>query len=57
MMGYFYHYELILAGIILLSAMLFGGIRVWLNRRKESNEQLELENTDKVNLTSDESNK
>ncbi len=54
-MGYFYHYELILAGVILLSAMLFGGIRLWLNRRKESQEQLE--NTDKVNLTSDESNK
>jgi len=56
-MGYFYHYELILAGVILFSAMVFGGIRLWLNRRKESQEQLDLENTDKVNLTSDESNK
>ncbi len=56
-MGYFYHYELIMAGVILLSAMVFGGIRLWLNRRKESQEQLELENTDKVNPTSDESNK
>jgi len=54
-MGYFYHYELILAGVILFSAMVFGGIRLWLNRRKESQEQLE--NSDKVNLTSDESNK
>jgi len=54
-MGYFYHYELILAGIILFSAMVFGGIRLWLNRRKESQETLE--NTDKVNPTSDESNK
>ena len=54
-MGYFYHYELILAGMILLSAMMFGGIRLWLNRRKESQEQLE--NTDKVNLNSDEPNK
>ena len=54
-MGYFYHYELIMAGVILLSAMVFGGIRLWLNRRKESQEQLE--NTDKVNLTSDEPNK
>ncbi len=54
-MGYFYHYELILAGVILFSAMMFGGIRLWLNRRKESQEQLE--NTDKVNPTSDESNK
>jgi len=56
-MGYFYHYELILAGVILFSAMMFGGIRLWLNRRKESHEQLELENTDEVNQTSDESNK
>jgi len=56
-MGYFYHYELILAGVILFSAMVFGGIRLWLNRRKESEEQLKLENTDKVNPTSDESNK
>ena len=54
-MGYFYHYELILAGVILFSAMMFGGIRLWLNRRKESQERLE--NTDKVNPTSDESNK
>ena len=41
-MGYFYHYELILAGIILLSAMAFGGIRLWLNRRKEK-EEMKLE--------------
>jgi len=54
-MGYFYHYELILAGLILFSAMVFGGIRLWLNRRKESQEQLE--NTDKASSTSDESNK
>ena len=56
-MGYFYHFELILAGVILLTAMVFGGIRLWLNRRKESQEQLELEDTDNVNITSDESNK
>ena len=56
-MGYFYHYELILAGVILFSAMVFGGIRLWLNRRKESQEQLELEDTDNVNIASDESNK
>ncbi len=34
-MGYFYQFELILAGIILLSAMAFGGIRIWLKRRQE----------------------
>ena len=56
-MGYFYQYELILAGVILFSAMVFGGIRLWLNRRKESREQLESEDTDKASLTPDESNK
>ena len=34
-MGYFYEFELILAGIILLSAMAGGGIRIWLKRRAE----------------------
>jgi len=48
-MAYFYHYELILAGIILLSAMGFGGVRLWLNRKKESQERLELENNEKIN--------
>ena len=47
-MGYFYHYELILAGVILLSAMAFGGVKLWLNRRKES-QDLELENNEKIN--------
>ena len=42
-MGYFYHYELILAGIILLSAMAFGGIRLWLKRRQEKSQELNLE--------------
>ena len=43
-MGYFYHFELILAGIILLSAMTFGGIRLWLKKREEKSETLHLEN-------------
>ena len=43
-MGYFYHYELILAGIILLSAMTFGGIKLWLKKRQEKSETLPLEN-------------
>ena len=34
-MAYFYEFELILAGIILLSAMTFGGIRIWLKKRSE----------------------
>ncbi len=43
-MGYFYHYELILAGIILFSAMTFGGIRVRLKKRDSQSETLPLEN-------------
>ena len=34
-MVYFYQFELILAGIILLSAMTFGGIKIWLKKRSE----------------------
>ncbi len=34
-MAYFYEFELILAGIILLSAMAFGGVRLWLKKRAE----------------------
>jgi len=42
-MGYFYQFELILAGIILLSAMAFGGIRIWLKRRAPQSETSSLE--------------
>ncbi len=42
-MGYFYQFELILAGIILLSAMAFAGIRIWLKRREQQSETLPLE--------------
>ena len=37
-----YHFELQMAGVILLTAMAVGGISLWLKRRKERNE---LENT------------
>ena len=43
-MGYFYQVELILAGIILLSAMAFGGIRIWFKRREQQSETMPLEN-------------
>ncbi len=43
-MGYFYQFELILAGIILLSAMAFGGIRIWYKNREQKSETLPLEN-------------
>jgi len=45
-MVYFYQFELILAGIILLSAMTFGGIRVWLKKREEKSKVSPLENDD-----------
>ncbi len=34
-MAYFYEFELILAGIILLSAMTAGGVKIWLKKRSE----------------------
>ena len=33
-----YHFELQMAGVILLTAMAVGGISLWLKRRKERNE-------------------
>jgi len=42
-MGYFYQFELILAGIILLSAMAFGGIRIWLTKREQQSKTFQLE--------------
>ena len=43
-MGYFYQFELILAGIILLSAMAFGGIRIWLKKRAQQSDTTHIEN-------------
>lgn len=43
-MAYFYKYELVLVGIILLSAMGYAGVRLWLKRRHEELEQQENEN-------------
>ena len=37
----FYSFEMILVGVILLSAMTAGGIKIWLNQRKSSMEQLD----------------
>ncbi len=41
----FYSFEMILVGIILLSGMTAGGIKIWLNRKHESKE-LNLENSE-----------
>ncbi len=43
-MGYFYQFELILAGVILLSAMAFGGIRIWFKKRAQQSDTMNLEN-------------
>ena len=34
----FYSFEMVLVGIILLSAMGIGGVRLWLKRKKEANQ-------------------
>ncbi len=32
----FYSFEMVLVGIILLSAMAFGGVRLWVKRKNEA---------------------
>ena len=47
----FYSFELQMAGVILFTAMLAGGISLWLKRRKlekESNESLEYDVSEDV---------
>ncbi len=43
-MAYFYEFELILAGIILLSAMTAGGVRIWLKKRAEIQKSEHIQN-------------
>jgi hypothetical protein len=43
-LAYFYEFELVLAGVILLSTMTFAGVRIWLKRKKELQEQKEYQN-------------
>ena len=40
-----YHFELQMAGVILLTAMAVGGISLWLKRRRERNALLDEETT------------
>ena len=49
-MAYFYHFELILVGIILLSAMTFAGVKLWWKRKRESLEENSLEDKDTKNF-------
>ena len=46
----FYSFELQMAGVILLTAMLAGGISLWLKRRKLEKESLEKESLEKESL-------
>ena len=43
----FYSFEMILVGIILLSGMTAGGIKIWLKRRNESLDNLKLNDDSK----------
>ena len=45
----FYSFELQMAGVILLTAMLAGGISLWLKRRKLEKESIEKESIQKRN--------
>jgi len=38
----FYSFEMILVGIILLSAMVIGGLKIWIKRKTATLEQLDL---------------
>ena len=38
----FYSFEMVLVGVILLSAMAFGGVKLWLNRRAKDAEPSDL---------------
>ncbi len=40
----FFSFEMILVGIILLSGMAAGGIKIWLKKKQDSLEQLDLKN-------------
>jgi hypothetical protein len=42
----FYHFELQMAGVILLTAMTVGGISLWIKRRKMKKESEELTESD-----------
>ncbi len=45
-MAYFYEFELILAGIILLSAMTSGGVKIWLKKRSELENSKQIQSKD-----------
>ncbi len=46
----FYHFELQLAGIILLTAMAVGGISLWLKRRHDQLKEIKESDTEEPSL-------
>ncbi|HET6518022.1 MAG TPA: hypothetical protein VFG25_07385 [Nitrosopumilaceae archaeon] len=46
----FYSFELQLAGIILLSAMVAGGISLWIKRRRDKLNQIEESKKEEQNI-------
>lgn len=46
----FYHFELQLAGVILLTAMAAGGISLWIKRRRDQLKQIEESDTEEKPL-------
>ena len=53
----FYSFEMILVGIILLSGMAAGGVKLWLKRKNENKEHLSInDDSEKQNLDSAQNN-
>jgi len=44
----FYSFEMILVGVILLGAMIAGGIKIWLMKKQNAFEQLDLKDESKT---------
>ncbi len=42
----FYSFEMVLVGIILLSAMGFGGVKLWLKRKNQANQLQNITDSD-----------
>lgn len=45
----FYSFEMVLVGVILLSAMGFGGVKLWLKRKNQTNQLQNVTDSDQNN--------
>ena len=45
----FYSFEMVLVGVILLSAMGFGAVKLWLNRKNQTNQLQNAADSDQNN--------